>query len=93
METKNEVAQTRLMRRRPAVVPNKADESDGTVNMSSYSLGIREALSRVPAIGGLARLCMRVPLGQSYMEIQHDGQKKNPRTQRTEQHKKMRLRK
>ena len=93
METKNEVAQTRLMRRRPAVIPHEESKSDGIANAPLYNPGIREALSRVPAIGGLARLCMRVPLGQSYMEIQHDGQKKNPRTQRTEQHKKMRLRK
>ena len=48
---------TRQMGRRLAGMPHKADKLDGAVNVLCYCPGIREALSRVPAIRGDARTC------------------------------------
>ena len=75
---------TRQMGRRPAVVPHKADKLDGAVNVLCYCPGIREALSRVPAIRGYARTCRWDSLTG---ELNTAGKKKNPYLQHTEQRK------
>ena len=46
----------RQMGRRPTGMPHKADKLDSAVNVPCRP-GIREALSRVPAIRGDARTC------------------------------------
>ena len=72
------------MGRRPAVVPHKADKSDGVVNVLCYSPGIRETLLRVPAIRGYAQTCRWDSLTGKLNTI---GEKSNPYLQHTEQRK------
>ena len=75
---------TRQMGRRLAGMPHKADKLDGAVNVLCYCPGIREALSRVPAIRGYAQTCRWDSLTG---ELNTAGKKKNPYLQHTEQRK------
>ena len=73
------------MGRRLAGMPHKADKLDGAVNVLCYCPGIREALSRVPAIRGYAQTCRWDSLTG---ELNTAGKKKNPYLQHTEQRRK-----